>query len=129
MGTRSQIGRLISNGQVESIYCHYDGYVAGVGDMLITNYSDTSKMFHLIRLGSIRSLNSSIEETKEEMMDEGINIRISVRGSVEGFLERARENGTEYAYLWTGEYFDAWEYDYSAQVWREIDIYEVANAA
>ena len=40
MSTRSRIGILKSNGSIESIYCHLDGYPEWVGKKLYRYYND-----------------------------------------------------------------------------------------
>ena len=42
MATTCRIGILKEN-KVESIYCHYDGYLAGVGVILKDNYKTKEK--------------------------------------------------------------------------------------
>ena len=127
MGTRSQIG-YINSETIQSIYCHYDGYVVGVGDTLIRYYSDDSIMRALIVLGSIRSLQRDLANMPEEAFDPKFASRdINTSKDIVEFLDYARYNGTEYAYLWTGEYFDAWQYDYRATEWVPIDIYAIED--
>ncbi len=38
MATRSRIGVMLDDGSVKQVYCHFDGYVEGVGLTLIENY-------------------------------------------------------------------------------------------
>lgn len=56
MSTRSRIGRRNPDGSVTSIYCHFDGYPAGVGATLARHYTDPAKIDALIVLGDISSL-------------------------------------------------------------------------
>jgi hypothetical protein len=73
MATRSAIG-IIYNGTCEAVYCHWDGYLEGVGSTLIKNY-DKTKLMQLIALGDISILGPEIgskhkfeliNKTKEE---------------------------------------------------------------
>lgn len=63
MSTRSHIGILRENGNIEVVYCHYDGYLGGVGVTLLANYNSLDKVKELINKGSFSSLGNTIEET------------------------------------------------------------------
>ena len=56
MSTRSRIGLKQANGQIKSIYCHWDGYPEGVGKTLKEHYNSPEKIEELLELGDISSL-------------------------------------------------------------------------
>lgn len=58
MATSCSIGLYISDSQVTSIYCHNDGYLQGVGRVLLDNYDSTSIVSKLIKLGDLSVLGS-----------------------------------------------------------------------
>ena len=60
MGTRSRIG-VMHGDKVKSIYCHYDGYLEGVGQTLLEHY-DSSKANHLVALGDMSTIGNIIGE-------------------------------------------------------------------
>ena len=60
MGTRSRIG-VMHGDKVKSIYCHWDGYLDGVGNTLLKHY-DSAKANNLVALGDMSSLRASIGE-------------------------------------------------------------------
>jgi hypothetical protein len=60
MGTRSRIG-VMHGDKVKSIYCHWDGYLEGVGATLLKHY-DSAKANHLVALGDMSSLQADIGE-------------------------------------------------------------------
>ena len=60
MGTRSRIG-VMHGDKVKSIYCHYDGYLEGVGQTLLKRY-DSSKANHLVALGDMSTIGNIIGE-------------------------------------------------------------------
>ena len=60
MSTRSRIGILNDDGTVDSIYCHFDGYISNNGKILQEHYTDPAKMAELIALGDISSLAAEI---------------------------------------------------------------------
>ena len=56
MSTRSNIGVLNSDGSVDMIYCHWDGYPENNGKILLESYTDLKKIRRLIKLGNVSSL-------------------------------------------------------------------------
>jgi len=58
MSTNSAIGVVI-NGKIKAVYCHWDGYLDGVGKTLLENY-DQSKAELLVAEGDISSLLADI---------------------------------------------------------------------
>lgn len=62
MATRSTIAVELPSGNVAQIYCHWDGYLEGVGKTLLTHYNDMLKAIELITLGDISSLGTVIGE-------------------------------------------------------------------
>jgi hypothetical protein len=66
MGTHSRIGKLLPNGKVKSIYCHYDGYLhGGVGEDLINHYQDEEKVDALLELGNLSGLGKEIGQKQD----------------------------------------------------------------
>lgn len=61
MSTRSRIAILNSDGSVDSIYCHYDGYLSHNGVILAKYYNNEEKIRKLISLGSLSFLGKSAE--------------------------------------------------------------------
>ena len=43
------------------IYCHWDGYPAHVGKLLLENYTDIKKIRKLVSMGSVSSLGKEID--------------------------------------------------------------------
>jgi hypothetical protein len=60
MGTRSRIG-VMHGDNVKSIYCHYDGYIEGVGKTLLKHY-DSARANHLVALGDLSTIGNVIGE-------------------------------------------------------------------
>lgn len=56
MATRSTIALEFSDGTVQQIYAHFDGYLEHNGRILKEHYSDPFKLQELIELGSISVL-------------------------------------------------------------------------
>lgn len=62
MSTRSTIALLQEDGTFLAIYCHFDGYPAGVGQTLHDHYQDEAKIKELMALGDISILAEEIGE-------------------------------------------------------------------
>ena len=65
MSTRSTIGLLRADGTVRHIYCHYDGYPAGVGKMLRDHYTTSEAVNALLDLGNLSELLEEIGEKQD----------------------------------------------------------------
>lgn len=65
MSTRCLIGRENSDRTIDYIYCHYDGYIDGVGKDLVENYNNPKKVDELIALGDLSCLGTTPEATGE----------------------------------------------------------------
>jgi hypothetical protein len=60
MATRSTIAVGMPSGIVQSVYCHWDGYLDHNGQILLAHYSDWNTAADLISLGQISSLRKTI---------------------------------------------------------------------
>ena len=58
MATRALIGMQAENG-IKTMYCHWDGYPAHVGTILLTHYTDTAKVAQLVELGYVSCLGTT----------------------------------------------------------------------
>lgn len=121
MGTRSMIGVRNTDGTIDAIYCHWDGYPSYNGRILSEHYQDESKVRELIGLGDISSLREEIGEQhpfdtyhlKKEDMDPRWDRWTVAYGRDRGetgieaknyhnetfFVGGAKSCGAEYAYL------------------------------
>ena len=69
MSTRSEICIVDKNGKVRGIYCHFDGYLSGVGKTLKNYYKDEKTVNKLIDLGAISSLGKKIDPDPSKKHD------------------------------------------------------------
>ena len=60
MATRSTIALEFADGTVEQVYCHWDGYLAHNGQILLKHYSNPFILRDLIDLGDISSLKPTV---------------------------------------------------------------------
>lgn len=113
MSTRSSISVKNPNGTVTTIYCHFDGYPEGVGETLQKHYNDYVKVQELISLGSLSTLDESIEcpeghsfdnrmdgYTVAYHRDRGEELRESTYNSLEEAWEHEQQ---EFNYYFDGE--------------------------
>lgn len=110
MATRSNIGILQSNGTINSIYCHWDGYPSHNGKILLEHYKDNAKIITLIQGGSISSLDENIEggigHTFENKLDGQTVFYKRDRGETDvDFINvpLSEFHQEEYSYYWDGE--------------------------
>ena len=101
MSTRLRIAIEKQDGTVESIYCHFDGYLSNNGEILQNHYSTKEKMEKLIELGDISSLGDTPEETVAYHRDRGENLNIRLYPDVATLFERGFDSGEEYVYCLT----------------------------
>ena len=113
MATRSNIAMKTKEGKIVSVYCHWDGYVANNGKILLENYTDIDKIEALVALGSISSLGEQIGERqdfndrstcKDEWTlfytrDRGEELHVSEYADIPSWIDDMEE----YAYLWNGK--------------------------
>ena len=113
MATRSNIAMKTKEGKIVSVYCHWDGYVANNGKILLDNYTDADKIEALVALGSISSLGTVIGEQQDFMdrdtqkdewtlfysRDRGEELSIQEYDDIPSWIADMEE----YAYLWNGQ--------------------------
>jgi hypothetical protein len=100
MSTRSRIAIENQDGTVTSIYCHFDGYLSGVGKLLKEYYTTQPKVQALIELGDISSLDMTPFKmsTVAYHRDRGEDFNQLEHKDVESFFN---ENYQKYSYLFT----------------------------
>lgn len=86
MATRSRIAIENQDGTVTSIYCHFDGYLSGVGKKLFNHY-DREKTEKLIELGDISVLGESTLNTIAYHRDRGEDHCFQTHSRVEALFE------------------------------------------
>jgi len=113
MATRSNIAMKTKEGKIVSVYCHWDGYVANNGKILLENYTDADKIEALVALGAISSLGTVIGEKQDfddrstqkddwtlfYTRDRGESLSIQEYDDIPSWIADMEE----YAYLWDGQ--------------------------
>jgi hypothetical protein len=67
MSTRSTIALEFADGTVQQVYCHFDGYLSGVGAELVNGYSDPFALRELIDGGDMSCIGAPYTERGEEL--------------------------------------------------------------
>lgn len=133
MSTNSRIGKLLPDGRVRAITCHWDGYVqGGVGEDLLKYYSDSTKIDALLDLGNLSALGKEIGEQQQFNDPSKINrdwclayMRDRKREREEAKTisldEFERDLNWPYLYLFKdGEWFFYYTYGDRYQGWKTI---------
>lgn len=110
MGTRSRIG-VMHGDKCKSVYCHWDGYLAHNGRILLEHY-DSAKANHLVSLGDLSVLAPEIGEKHNFDGRDHVNwcmfygrdrgetgTDFVVNQTFEEFLEQCDSGGVEFYYI------------------------------
>jgi hypothetical protein len=97
MSTRSRIAIENQDGTVDSIYCHFDGYLSGVGKTLFNHY-DQEKLEKLLELGDISSLGESTIDTVAYCRDRGEDLHFKTFKDVEDLFTNGFNSTEEFIY-------------------------------
>jgi len=113
MATRSRIGIQWPDGRIESVYCHFDGYLEHVGRTLHDCWRDEEQILELVALGDLSVLGKSLAACEAYHRDRGEELNITEHDGAEEFIEYAKSSWADYAYLhmagqWWVYYADDW---------------------
>lgn len=111
MSTRSMIAIQDADGACYAIYCHFDGYVSHMGDMLVRHFNSDEKAADLVNEGELRSL---MEDANGEVVLEHFEADFDKReieyyDNAVDMLNAFVSSDREYIYLWDDE-VEAWVY-------------------
>ena len=71
MGTRSSIAMVTNRGDIDSIYCHFDGYPEFVGTILNARYADEKRLTKLMDMGDVNQLGRTLAKCRFYRRDIG----------------------------------------------------------
>lgn len=71
MATRSTIALQYADGTVDQVYCHWDGYLSGVGQDLQDGYTDPFRLRELIDGGDMSCIGEPYTARGESIEDTG----------------------------------------------------------
>ncbi|MBB3990290.1 hypothetical protein [Croceicoccus naphthovorans] len=98
MGTRSSIAyEDPETGIVTSSYCHYDGYLEGVGQTLVENYASPIQAREVASGGYYSALSQTVELSLADAVNKD---EPQTFANAAAYFEDAKEAWTEYLYLY-----------------------------
>lgn len=100
MATRSTISILKKDNVITSIYCHNDGYLAGVGSILYEFYRDTKTLNSLIELGDMSFLEFNVKSSYFYHRDGNEDLKVTKYSSYKDFKS---ENFLDFNYIFKEE--------------------------
>ena len=110
MATRSRIGLQLADGNILSVYHHWDGYPQWLGVTLNNKFNTRDKVAELIDGGDISSCDSDTDWNLEKVEnhvqyynDRGENTEPRLDANFDEYVK----NGEEYAYVFTLDH--VWE--------------------
>jgi len=110
MSTRSLIAAQLEDGSFVSTYCHFDGYISGVGSTLYHNFNDAESAYEIADMGYLSSLYPDLSENT--LADNHANHDDPVYyPSLDDLVSEAK-NGIDYVYVWDND-LDAWTVYYT----------------
>jgi hypothetical protein len=133
MATRSHIGVRNTDGTVDYIYCHFDGYPSHNGKILIDHYADMDKVNALMKLGDLSILGAEIGE-KQDFYDRFTyeqnwclaygRDRNEPNTSVKTtqFIDLLKDDGVDYIYVFDGDYWECYD---AGNLERDINLYNM----
>jgi hypothetical protein len=136
MATRSHIGVRNTDGTIDYIYCHFDGYPAHNGKILTDHYADMDKVNALMKLGDLSILGSEIGE-RQDFDDRSTHNRdwclaygrdrnepnTSVKNG--NYNDIISDTQVDYVYIFDGDY---WECFNTYDLEQHIDLYSAQRA-
>ena len=103
MATRSRIGYIDPKDKsIKSVYCHYDGYPAYNGVILLAHYKTLDSVKALLENGNMSVLGASLDKCEFYSRDRGEKIEKNmpvVDVTLQGFKNRFLDSDQEFAYL------------------------------
>jgi hypothetical protein len=132
MATRSNIGVRNTDGTVDYIYCHFDGYPEHNGKILIEHYSNSNRVNELMKLGDLSVLGKFIGEKQDfdkrvrdcclaygrDRGESGVSVSTTT-------LENLLSNDTiDYTYIFDGSYWECYDNQYKNPInlYDQLDI-------
>jgi len=107
MGTRSLIGKQLSDGSILGVYCHWDGYPEFNGRVLRDHYDTVEKVRDLIDGGNISALHTNAGWNNETLPEVG-PLYYTSRGE-------SLENNAPQLYQDLNEFLCAADHNYGAE--------------
>lgn len=99
MSTRSEIARINSDGTVNKMYCHFDGYFSGVGKDLINLCNNQKKVNLLFSPANIEEGIKGISDALENSIKEDVSV--PKYSCIDDFVKNYKDDiFIEFLYIW-----------------------------
>lgn len=98
MSTRSMIAVIDNDDHVHAIYCHFDGYIEGVGATLVECWNSKSLAMSLIMGGNLRALGVNTSDNDKFDGEPFVSY-----DSFDDFLSDMKDSDCEYLYVYTND--------------------------
>lgn len=116
MATRSAIGLKLSDGTIQAVYCHWDGYLENNGQILLDDYKTVQDVQKIIDKGYLSSL---------EGLDGGHNnddIEAGTYKDETDFVNNFAYGGVHYYYLFkNNNWYVSYGRDFGLLTQEDID--------
>jgi len=132
MSTRSYIGVRNTDGTVNHIYCHFDGYPEGVGATLIEHYANPNRVNELMKLGDLSVLGKFIGEKQD--FDKRVRDCCLAYSRDRGdanteaiphlFEEIIKDQMVDYVYIFDGDHWECYDTEHrlAINLYDQLDI-------
>lgn len=123
MSTRSRIGIRLENGNIASVYCHFDGYIrGGVGEQLTKNYKTRERASEIIALGNLSSLGKSLnkKDTKAYSRDRGEQLSSLISTSTLSYERYGESSQVDYLYLYEADGWAVFKVSGRGPLWEAL---------
>jgi hypothetical protein len=110
MSTRSSIAVESADGKVSAVYCHFDGYLSGVGAALLEKHNTQEAAEALVALGDLSTVADSVKAYHRDRGEEWEDVKPhQYANRVEYFERVAKEIGDNgYRYLFADGAWHIW---------------------
>lgn len=121
MGTRSMIGVWNpETNEVTATYCHYDGYLEGVGHTLVHAYNTPARAVSVASTGYLSALTKNLSLS---LADSVHTKEPTIYDSIETYLTCGfRDTGAEYIYLFDGSIWFYAHPDLTGGQFEEVEM-------
>ena len=123
---------MLPDGTIKNSYCHWDGYVSGVGLKLVEHYDSFSKAKDLINLGDLSYVECMLSTDEPHTFDnpvKGVTVAyMRDRGeqnvepkivSMDEWMSVSNSSAIDFYYLYSGGQW--WVYDlYAKDGWKNV---------
>ena len=98
MATTSTIAVQHADGTVSQIYCHFDGYLSGVGKTLLTHYNTLEQAEALVAMGGASCIRETLETSKFYHRNGREELTVEKYSSWADYFSNACTEGYDYVF-------------------------------